>query len=155
MPIYLKYVFAIIVCLGIGFLGSVYTISEIPTWYASLNKPSFIPPNWIFGPVWTTLYILMGISVVKAYEAFPKKKKNFALVVFGIQLFLNFLWSVVFFTGHQLELSIIIILALWLNILYLIILFKKYSVISSVLLILYLGWVSFASVLNISVALLN
>jgi tryptophan-rich sensory protein len=139
-----------------GLIGTLFTFSAIPTWYAYLNKPSFAPPNWVFGPVWTTLYALMGISIVLILEKkISRRKKNMALILFGLQLFLNFLWSVVFFGGHQLLLSIFIIVFLWLSILSLIIMFKKISNFASLLLVPYLAWVSFASLLNISIFVLN
>lgn len=153
---FFKFIFAILICEGIGLLGSIYTFAEIPTWYASLDKPSFSPPNYLFGPVWTTLYALMGISIVLILEKkISRRKKNMALILFGLQLSLNFLWSVVFFGGHQLLLSIFIIVILWINILGLIVMFKKISNFASLLLVPYLAWVSFASLLNISIFVLN
>ncbi len=150
-----KFVAAIIICEGVGILGSVFTLSQIPIWYAALNKPQFAPPNFIFGPVWTTLYALMGISLVLVLEKAGKKKRNLIISLFGLQLFLNFLWSVVFFTGHQPVLALIDIIALWISIAALIILFKKFSMSAAVLLVPYLLWVSFASLLNVSIVLLN
>jgi translocator protein len=155
MPRFIKYFISLLICLGVGFAGSYFTISEIPTWYASLNKPFFNPPNWVFGPVWTTLYILMGISIVLVLEKSPKAKKNYFLTIFGIQLLLNFLWSVVFFGAHQPLLAFVIIVALWVNILALIVLFYKYSHPSAYMLVPYLLWVSFASILNLAIIILN
>src|SRR3990167_5082612 len=84
-------------CLGAGILGSFFTISSIPTWYATLNKPFFSPPNWIFGPVWTILYILMGISLYLALSGKGKGERKKAIQIFSIQLGLNVLWSILFF----------------------------------------------------------
>jgi translocator protein len=155
MPRFLKYLASVLICLGVGFAGSYFTISEIPTWYASLNKPFFSPPNWVFGPVWTTLYIMMGISIALVVEKAPKIKRNDFLGIFAFQLILNFLWSVVFFGIHQPLPAFIIIIALWINILVLILLFRKYSLAASLLLVPYLLWVSFASFLNLAVVYLN
>ena len=150
-----KFIIAIIICEGVGILGSVFTLSQIPTWYVTLNKPFFSPPSFVFGPVWTILYALMGISIVLALGKAPKKKKSLIFSLFGLQLFLNFLWSVVFFTGHQPVLALIDIAVLWGVILALILIFRKYSMNAALLLIPYLLWVSFASILNLSIALLN
>lgn len=136
-------------------MGTFFTMSEIPTWYASLNKPLFSPPNWIFAPVWTTLYILMGISVVLALEHAPKKKHVLIVGLFGLQLLLNLLWSAIFFGNHELFLAFIEIILLWINIFSLILIFRKYSKIAAWLLVPYLGWVSFAAFLNLSLILLN
>lgn len=150
-----KFVFAIIICEGVGILGSLFTLSQIPTWYATLNKPFFSPPSFIFGPVWATLYALMGISLVLALEKTPKKKKNLIIGLFGLQLFLNFLWSIFFFRAHNPQLAFIDIIALLVSILGLIFMFKKFSKPSAWLLVPYLLWVSFASFLNLSIILLN
>ena len=150
-----KLAFAIVVCEGVGILGSVFTISQIPVWYVSLNKPIFSPPNWIFGPVWIVLYALMGISIVLALEKSAKKNKHFIYKIFGIQLFLNFLWTVIFFGVHETRLAFVEILVLWVIILYLIIIFNKISKVASYLLIPYLLWVSFAALLNFWIAILN
>lgn len=136
-------------CLGAGVLGSFFTISSIPTWYATLNKPFFSPPNWVFGPVWTTLYILMGISL---YLVWQKKKVP---SIFWIQLALNAVWSIVFFGLHSPFLALLTIIALWVTIVSTIKSFSKISKLSGNLLIPYLLWVSFASILNLSIVFLN
>ena len=121
-----KIVFFILGCELIGILSSVFTISSIPTWYQSLNKPFFNPPNWVFGPAWTTLYLLMGISIFLVLEKAPKNKKKYLSVLFVLQLFLNFLWTFIFFGLHSPILAFIEIILLWISILILIIEFKKY-----------------------------
>lgn len=133
-----------------GLVGSLFTFSAIPTWYATLNKPSFSPPNWIFGPVWTTLYILMGISL---YLVWSKGKRGVAL--FKFQLVINALWSILFFGLRSPILGLITIIILWTMILALIKIFWKIDKTASVLLWPYLAWVSFASVLNLAILLLN
>jgi tryptophan-rich sensory protein len=136
-------------CLGAGILGSFFTISAIPEWYSTLNKPFFSPPNWIFAPVWTVLYILMGVSL---YLVWLKKKVP---TVFWIQLILNAAWSVIFFGLKNPGLAMVNILALWIAIFLTIKSFYKISITASNLLIPYLLWVSFASILNLSIVLLN
>ena len=145
----------IILCEGIGFLGTFFTIPSITTWYAGLNKPSFNPPNWIFGPVWTILYLLMGVSLFFVLGKKLKKQKSPLLILFSVQLLLNFLWSVIFFGWHLPALALMDIVLLWISIALLIIDFWKFSKPASLMLAPYLLWVSFASILNLSVAILN
>jgi len=144
------------VCLGAGGLGSVATRQSLMTWYPQLIKPSFSPPDWIFAPVWTVLYLMMGYA---AYLVWQKKESApdvlSALLVFGIQLFLNTSWSFVFFKFQSLVGGLLVILALWLWIMLTITKFYKISQTASWLLIPYLLWVSFASVLNFALWWLN
>lgn len=141
-------------CLGAGVLGSVFTTSAIPAWYATLNKPVFSPPNWIFGPVWTTLYILMGISLYLVWTSKGKLKHN-AINLFFIQLGLNVLWSILFFGLKNPALALAEIIALWVTIFLTIKYFYPVSRLAAYLLIPYLLWVSFASILNLAIVLLN
>ncbi len=151
-----KFFLSIFIPLMIGYLGSIITISEISTWYASLSKPSWAPPNWLFGPIWTTLYILMGISLFLVWrEGFNRRDVRFALLIFGVQLVLNLLWSIVFFSFHSLFGSFILIMILWIAILANIIAFYVISRPAGLLLVPYIIWVSIASYLNYSVYLLN
>lgn len=151
-----KFFLSIFIPLMFGYLGSIITISEIPTWYASLSKPSWAPPNWLFGPIWTTLYILMGISLFLVWrEGFNRRDVRFALLIFGAQLVLNLLWSIVFFSFHSLFGSFILIMILWIAILANIIAFYVISRPAGLLLVPYIIWVSIASYLNYSVYLLN
>jgi len=149
-------VLSIAICLVVGFLGSVFTMPSINTWYAALNKPIFNPPNWIFGPVWTALYILMGISV---YLILRKGLRNrrviLATSLFGLQLLLNLEWSFIFFGSHKLPLAFTEILFLWFAILLTIIYFYRLSKTAGWLLVPYLLWVSFAAVLNFVIWRLN
>lgn len=142
----------------IGFIGSVFTQPAIPTWYASLNKPNFTPPNWIFAPVWTILYLFMGMSAFLVWNKNRKKKNKqikTALIIFTIQLILNVLWSALFFGLNNILLAFLEILLLWLAILLTVIKFYKISKPASLLLLPYLLWVSFAAVLNLTILLLN
>lgn len=139
-----------------GAIGSIATASSIPTWYAALNKPFFNPPNWLFGPVWTLLYLLIGIAFYLIWNSkkrtIHKKKATF---YYWIQIVLNTLWSLVFF-GMQTTLGgIIIILPLLTFILLTMKNAKSVSFTSFLLLVPYLLWVSFATILNISLFLFN
>jgi translocator protein len=145
----------IVVCEGIGILGSVFTIPSITTWYAGLVKPAFNPPNFLFGPVWTTLYFLMAVSLFLVLQKKLKKQRSFLIVLFSIQLFLNFLWSIIFFGMHFPLAALIEICFLWISIALLVIDFWKVSRPASILLVPYLLWVSFAAFLNLSIVLLN
>ena len=134
-----------------GIVGSVFTISAIPTWYATLQKPSFSPPNWIFGPVWILLYILMGISI---YLIWQKEKKE-TFWFFWIHLAFNALWSIIFFGLKEPGLAFINIIIILFMIIILMIKFYKINKWASYLLIPYFLWVSFASLLNFFIFYLN
>jgi tryptophan-rich sensory protein len=140
---------SILLCLSAGIIGSLFTFSAIPTWYATLSKPSFSPPNWIFGPVWTTLYILMGIAMYLVW----KKKRS--LKLFLIHLGFNAGWSIVFFGLHSILGGMVVIIILWSFIFLLIKDFYRINRVAAYLLLPYLAWVSFASFLNFSLLLLN
>ena len=147
---------AILVCQSAGIIGSVFTVSSIPTWYANLNKASFNPPNWVFGPVWLTLYTLMGIAAFLIWDKRKSNKKvNFALKIFIIQLVVNSLWSIIFFGWHQVLLALITIIVMWLLILFTIIKFWPISKTAGILLVPYLLWVTIATSLNYFVLILN
>lgn len=151
-----KFLVSIFVCLLAGFLGSLFTTPQINGWYASLNKPEFNPPNSIFGPVWTTLFILMGIALFLVWIKFKKNKTaKAAFVFFMVHLVVNIMWSVVFFGAQNPGLAMIVIIALWLMIAMLLVQFYKINKYAGYLLIPYLLWVSFASVLNYNIWQLN
>lgn len=151
-----RLVTSILLCEGAGVVGSVFTVSSIPTWYATLTKPSFSPPNWVFGPVWTTLYALMGVALYLVWMKGLKKKENHrAIAIFVIQLTLNALWSIVFFGGHSILGGLVVIVALWCFIVLTIVSFWKISKNAGLLLLPYLEWVSFAAILNASLFWLN
>jgi len=146
----------VVLCELAGVIGSIFTISSIPTWYAVLRKPWFTPPNWLFGPIWLTLYFLMGISLYLVFENKRNKaKEKPALWAFGIQLFLNVLWSVLFFGMHYLFYGFIEIVLLWISIAVTIILFFKISKAAAYLLLPYILWVTIAASLNYYVFILN
>jgi translocator protein len=150
-----KLVISVILIVGLGSLGGIFTVSEIPTWYAGLNKPFFNPPNWLFGPVWTILYLLMGISLYLIWKLPGSEERTRALWLFAIQFVLNFFWSIIFFKYHLLGWAFAEIMAMWMFILLTILQFKQLSNWAAYLMIPYLLWVSFASILNASIWWLN
>ena len=151
-----KLISAVFVCELIGIIGSVFTIPSITGWYAALNKPSFSPPNWLFGPVWTLLYLLMGIALYLVIAKGTKKAKTrTAVLAFSIQLALNLIWSILFFGLHSPLLGLIIIVAMWIAIAITIIKFYGVSKTAAYLLIPYIAWVTVAAVLNFYVFILN
>jgi benzodiazapine receptor len=152
-PSVVRILVSILVCEVAGVLGSVFTISAIPTWYAALQKPWFTPPNWLFAPVWLTLYFLMGVSLYLLWS--KKERARAALGAFAAQLVLNVLWSVVFFGGHQLFYGFVVIAALWVAILATIALSYRLSRSAAALLLPYIVWVTIASALNYYVWILN
>lgn len=146
---------AVVGCELVGILGTPFTIASIPTWYAHLNKPPFSPPNWIFGPVWTLLYFLMGVALWLVVTSKQSELRNRGIRLFAVQLVLNFLWSVIFFGMHQPLIALVDIVLLWAAIFMTMLTFHKVSTVSSYLLVPYLVWVSFASILNFAIVLLN
>lgn len=150
----IKLLLSIAISFSAGAVGNLATSPNIPTWYAALEKPVFNPPNWVFGPVWTLLYILMGVSLYLVWSS-PSRKKGIAYTFFGVQLVLNALWSIVFFGLHQPWLAVVIIVFLFTTIVMTMWSFLTHCRWAAWLLIPYLGWVGFATALNIAVAHLN
>lgn len=151
----LKLLSAILLTELIGSFGTIFTIPNIPTWYATLTKPALNPPSWVFGPVWTILFLLMGVSLFLVWQARPGTTKRYALVIFFIQLALNVLWSAIFFGWHLLGWAIFEILLLWFAIVATIIACYRVNKVAGYLLVPYLVWVSFAVFLTYSVWRLN
>jgi tryptophan-rich sensory protein len=153
----LRIALVVMTCLVIGYLSGMVTRESITTWYPTLIKPVFNPPNWIFAPVWTSLYIMMGVAgglvwnKLDGNETLVKK----AFLFFIIQLALNALWSLIFFKLHNLLLASIEVVLLLLMIFETYTQFKKIHKIAGLLLIPYLAWVSFATILTISIWYLN
>jgi benzodiazapine receptor len=147
----------IMTCLAVGYISSLVTRENIPTWYADLNKPFFNPPNWVFAPVWTLLYIMMGLAAGLVWNKIDTNEKNVkkAFLFFLIQLALNALWSYLFFGLRNPMLASFEIIVLWLMIYETYIQFKKIDKVSGYLLLPYLAWVSFATLLTFSVWYLN
>lgn len=152
----IKLATSIIVCELAGIIGSLFTFSAIPTWYATLAKPALNPPAWVFGPVWTTLYALMGIAAFIVWKkGLDRSDVRKALSVFGFQLILNALWSIIFFSLQSPGWALVNIAVLWISIVCTMVLFYKISRPAMWLLAPYILWVSFASYLNYSIWILN
>jgi len=152
----LRLIAAVVFCEAAGALGAVFTVPAIATWYTSLNKPAFTPPNWVFGPVWTTLFALMGIALYLVWSKGLKEKKvKTAVWVFAAQFALNLLWSFLFFSLRQPLLAFAEIILLWIAIAATIIKFYPISRKAGLLLLPYLAWVTVASALNYFVWALN
>ena len=152
----MKLLISILIPLAVGSLSGFYTSSGVNGWYALANKPWFNPPNWVFAPVWTLLYILMGIAFYLVWNAKTEKSlKQIAMLFFVLQLVLNFFWSVIFFKAQQPGWAFAEIMAMWVMILLTIIWFGKISSTAAWLMVPYICWVSFATVLNYAIWKLN
>ncbi len=143
------------ICLAAGGLGGIVTYPQIPNWYAQLVKPSWNPPDWVFGPVWTTLYVLMAIAAWLVWRQAGFKSAKVPLAFFGLQLVLNSLWSVLFFGLQRPGLAAIEILLLWIAIVVTVVSFWRRSRWAGWLLVPYLAWVSYAITLNVAIWQLN
>lgn len=152
----LKLIISIIITEGAGGIGSVFTYQAIPTWYATLTKTAITPPNWLFAPMWVTLYFLMGISLYLVWnrgKEFPDF--HLAIAIFGIQLALNVLWSAIFFGAHSLIFGAIEIVFMWFFIVATIIEFYPIDKRASYLLFPYVSWVTVATLLNMTLLFAN
>lgn len=150
------FIISVLITLAIGIVASLFTTPQIPGWYAGLHKPSFNPPNWLFAPVWTMLYLLIAISAYLVW----KRRNDTSLYhatrwIYFMQLLFNFCWSIVFFGLHQILIALIIIILLWLSIIVIMVYFNHFSKVACWLLLPYLLWVSFAALLNFSIEILN
>jgi tryptophan-rich sensory protein len=144
------------VCQLAGLAGSVFTRQAVPAWYNGLQKPSFTPPNWLFGPAWISLYLLMAVAAYLVWQkGWSAAGVRTALAVFLLQLLLNALWSPVFFGLRSPLGGMIVIACLWLAIVLTMVLFRRLSPAAALLLAPYLLWVSYASALNVSIFMLN
>ncbi|WP_194775466.1 TspO/MBR family protein [Pararhodonellum marinum] len=154
MPKILKLVISFVIPQLVAVLGALATFSSVETWYPSLNKPFFTPPSWLFGPVWTILYLAMGLAVWLIWNSNHPLKKS-ALIAFWIQLALNALWSPAFFGLQSPILGLVIIIPLWIAILICIRLFYPIKRWAAFIMIPYLLWISFALALNAAIWFLN
>jgi translocator protein len=152
----LKLIISITIPVLVGATAGFFTASGVESWYQNINKPSWNPPSWIFGPVWTTLYVMMGIALFLVWksEASDVLKKT-AIAIFAVQLVLNFFWSFIFFSQHQPGWALVEIMVMWLAILFTIFAFANVSKTAAWLLVPYISWVSFATVLNYTIWQLN
>jgi len=150
---------SLLACIGgilvIGTLSGLANAGSINGWFSTLNKPSFNPPNYLFGPVWTALYILMGISLYLILQTPKTEIRNTALIIFTIQMILNFSWSFLFFYFKWPGIAFVEIILMWISIVVMIFTFYRISATAAYLQVPYLLWVSFASVLNGAIWYLN
>lgn len=152
----LKLVLAVMISVTAGWIGSLFTSMSVSTWYQTLEKPTFTPPSSVFGPVWTTLYLLMGVAAWLIWrQGLDKPGVRVALIAFLVQLGLNTLWSVLFFGLRNPLYGLVDIALLWIAILITILAFYRLSKPASALLLPYIAWVSFAAVLNYYIWRLN
>lgn len=153
---WIKLAASVVLCMLAGVVGSIFTTPKIGGWYAGIAKPSFNPPNWLFGPVWTALYAMMAIALYLVWrKGFAAKGVKFALAVFLVQLALNTLWSYAFFGSQSPLAGLVVIVALWAMIAASIAAFAPISRAAAALLVPYILWVSFAAILNASIYFLN
>lgn len=155
---FVNFVYAIISILiaqAAGAIGSIFTVSSVGGWYTTLAKPELNPPAWVFGPVWTTLYTLMGIAAYLVWRKIDAPGAKLALTLYVVQLALNALWSILFFGLHSPGGALVEIVFLWLAIVATIVAFARVSRLAAWLLAPYILWVSFAAYLNYAIWMLN
>jgi tryptophan-rich sensory protein len=149
----------LVLCVGVCFaaaaVGALFTNPNVPGWYANLDKPSWTPPSWVFGPVWSLLYLLMGVSAWQVWRKAGSRSAAVPLVLFGIQLVLNMAWSGLFFGLRSPGAALVGIVFLWFSILATTIAFWRRSAPAGWLMLPYLAWVSFAAALNLAIWNLN
>jgi len=156
MKNWMKLVISIALPLAVGGVAGLFTRPEIDKWYQTIDKPDWQPPSWVFGPVWTVLYILMGMALYLVWKSnAPANKKRPAIILWIIQLVFNFFWSFIFFRQHQLDWALGEIIVLWFFILLTIFAFARVSKLAAWLLVPYISWVSFASILTYTIYQLN
>ncbi len=154
---WIKAIISLALPLVCGSVASFFTIPSIKGWYAGLAKPSFNPPNYLFGPVWMALYIMMGIALFLVWKkpGIPPVLKRTAITLFIVQLIFNFFWSIVFFNVHAIGWALLEIICMWVLILLTIVWFGRISKPAAWLLVPYIVWVSFATILNFAIWRLN
>lgn len=150
-----KLLACILLTMSIGGLSGYATMDGVTGWYTTLNKPSFNPPNFLFGPVWSLLYLLMGISLFLILKPAKTQARSKAIAAFTVQLVLNFFWSIIFFRFHAVGIALVEIVLMWLAILAMIVISFRVNKTAAMLQIPYVCWVSFATLLNASIYYLN
>ena len=150
-----KLVISILIPLGIGLSSALFNDTGEGSWFQALEKPSWNPPGWVFGPVWTTLYILMGIALYLVWKSPASSRRRTAIILFSFQMVLNFFWSFIFFKLEEPGWAFVEIVVLWFTILVTIFSFASINKTAAWLLVPYISWVSFASLLNYTIWLLN
>ncbi len=156
MKNWMKLVISLVLPLAVGGIAGLFTTSEISGWFQTIRKPAWQPPNWVFGPVWTGLYILMGIAFYLVWKSpAPAKTKRMAVTLWIIQLVFNFFWSFIFFKKHQIDWALGEIVILWFFILLTILSFGRVSKPAAWLMVPYISWVTFATLLTLNIYQLN
>lgn len=153
--LFIKLIISLTIPLTLGSVAGIFTAQAVPEWFASLNKPEFNPPNWVFGPIWTTLYLVMGLSFFMIWQQKSGRIKKQAIVIYFTQLIFNFGWSFLFFYYNFIGFALIEIGVLWISILFMILKFYPLNRTAALVNIPYLLWVSFATFLNAAYFLLN
>lgn len=151
----IKLAISLAIPLTVGAIAGMFTSQAVPEWYAALNRPSYAPPNWLFGPVWTTLYVLLGISLFLVWNTEASRVRNLAITIFIIQMLLNFAWSFIFFYYKQPGWALVEIIVLLFAIVLMVVTFHKVKPVAAYLNIPYLLWVSFATLLTAGYYVLN
>lgn len=152
----LKLIIAIAIPLIVGGTSGFFTATGVESWYQTIARPTWNPPGWLFGPVWTTLYVMMGISLFLVWkEDTSVELKKIGIALFAVQLVLNFFWSFIFFNQHQIGWALVEIIAMWVFILLTIFAFAQVNKAAAWLLVPYISWVSFATILNFTIWQLN
>jgi len=154
MKNYGKLIIAIAIPLAVGAVAGFFTQQGVNTWFTTIQKPSWNPPSWIFAPVWTTLYVMMGIAFYLVWKQDSTAKRP-AITLWSLQLVLNFLWSFIFFYWHHIGWALVDIICLWVLILLTIFAFARISKTAAWLLVPYISWVTFATLLNYAIYHLN
>lgn len=152
---YVAFVVCLLIPLLVGALAGAITSYDVATWYATLHKPSFNPPNWLFGPVWTALYVLMGISLFLIWRSPKSRSRSLSILLFAVQLALNFVWTIVFFMLHKLQFAVLEIILLWFAVAAMIRMYARISRVAAALQVPYMLWITFASILTVFVWALN
>jgi tryptophan-rich sensory protein len=135
-------------CFAVAAVSGSWTASEIPGWYRTLVRPSIAPPNWVFAPVWSLLYLLMAVAAWQVWQSAASPLRTWGLVLFLVQLALNFAWSLIFFRQHAIGAALVEVVVLWAAIAATTVVFGRVSPLAAWLMAPYLAWVTFASVLN-------
>ena len=152
----IKLIIAVAIPLAVGGISGFFTATGVESWFQTINKPSWNPPGWIFGPVWTTLYAMMGVALFLVWKSDSSDiLKKTAITLFAVQLILNFFWSFIFFDQHQIGWALVEIIVMWIFILLTIFAFGNVSKLAAWLLVPYISWVSFATILNYSIWKMN
>jgi len=156
LPVWAQYVVSVLLAEGVGIAGSFSTANSISTWYQTLSKPSWLPPNWLFGPVWTTLYALMGIAAVMVMRSKGNASAiKTAMIMYGIQLFLNAIWTPIFFGARELGWGLVVIVALLVAVIVTTILFYRLDHKAGYLMLPYIAWLLLATSLNAAIWKMN